>query len=304
MPDWEGEVRRRLAGLRLRPTREAEIVEELSQHLEDRYEQALRGGAGREEAYRAALQELTESDLLAQGLSRVERPVRLEPVAPGTPRRFGMLGDLKHDLRYGARMLWKNKGFTAVAVVALALGIGANSAIFSVVNTVLLRPLPYREPERLVMVWEENAKHGFPKNTPAAANYADWRDQNQVFEGMSAMADQSFNLTGVGEPERIEGRRVSASLFPLLGVEPRSEEHTSELQSRQYLVCRLLLEKKKSLHSQLDVLPDSSQEAHLSRAESPLLDSRLGALGAMLRLLDGIHLCPNPSSPIVSRVVF
>ncbi|HEX7318320.1 MAG TPA: ABC transporter permease [Pyrinomonadaceae bacterium] len=220
MPDWRDEVRRRLAGLRLSPTRETEIVEELSQHLEDRYEQAVRSGATEEEARRAALQELTESDLLAQGLSRVERPVRVEPIVPGTPRRFGMLGDLKHDLRYGARMLWKNKGFTTVAVVALALGIGANSAIFSVVNTVLLRPLPYKEPERLVMVWEDDAKHGFPNDTPAAANYHDWREQNQVFEGMAAMADQSFNLTGAGDPERINGKRVNANLYELLGVAP------------------------------------------------------------------------------------
>jgi putative ABC transport system permease protein len=221
MPDWKNEVRRRLSGLRLSPTRESEIVEELSQHLEDRHEQALRGGATEEEAYRAAIQELTESDLLAQGLRKVERPVRLEPVVPGTPRRFGMLGDFGHDLRYGVRMLWKNPGFTAVAVVALALGIGANSAIFSVVNTVLLRPLPYKEPERLVMVWEDDSKHGFPNDTPAAANYVDWRDQNQVFEGMAALADQSFNLTGAGDPERIDGKRVNANLFELLGVAPQ-----------------------------------------------------------------------------------
>ena len=221
MPDWNTEVRRRLSGLRLSPTRETEIVEELAQHLEDRHEQALRNGSTEEEAYRATLQELTESDLLAQGLRRVEHPVRLEPVVPGTPRRFGMLGDIRHDLRYGVRMLWKNKSFTAVAVVALALGIGANSAIFSVVNTVLLRPLPYKEPGRLVMVWEDDTKHGFPNDTPAAANYVDWRDQNQVFEGMAAAADQSFNLTGAGEPERFDGKRVSANFFSLLGVEPQ-----------------------------------------------------------------------------------
>jgi putative ABC transport system permease protein len=221
MPDWKDEVRRRLSGLRLSPTRETEIVEELSQHLEDRYEYALRGGASREEAYRAALQELTEGDLLAQGLSRVERPSRLEPVVPGTPRRFGMLGDFGHDLRYGVRMLWKNKGFTAVAVVALALGIGANSAIFSVVNTVLLRPLPYREPVCLVMLWEDNSKIGYPRDTPAAANYIDWRDQSTVFEGMTATADRSFNLTGAGEPERFDGKRVSTNFFSLLGVEPQ-----------------------------------------------------------------------------------
>jgi putative ABC transport system permease protein len=128
--------------------------------------------------------------------------------------------NLFQDLRYAVRMLFKNPGFTAVAVLTLALGIGANTAIFSVVNTVLLQPLPYKDPDRLMMVWEDDTKRGFPRDTPAAANYIDWRDQNQVFEGMAAIADASFNLTGVGEPERIDGRRVTANLFPLLGVEP------------------------------------------------------------------------------------
>ncbi|MET0624255.1 MAG: ABC transporter permease, partial [Pyrinomonadaceae bacterium] len=222
MPDWKQEVSARLSGLKLKPTREAEIVEELSQHLEDRYEQALAGGASEVEARRAVLQELTEGDLLAQGLGRVERPVRREPVAFGSPRRMGMLGDFGQDLRYGLRALWKNPGFTAVAVIALALGIGANSAIFSVVNTVLLRPLPYKDPERLVMVWEENAKSGYPKDTPAVGNFVDWREQNQVFEGMAAVAEQDFNLTGAGEPERLSGHRVSADLFPLLDVAPHA----------------------------------------------------------------------------------
>jgi putative ABC transport system permease protein len=221
MPDWKEEIRRRVSGLRLSGAREAEIIEELAQHLDDRYEQSLLGGATEEEAYKAALRELTESDLLAQELGRVERPVQQEPVVLGATRRMNMFGDIWQDLRYGLRMLVKNPGFTIVAVIALALGIGANSAIFSVVNTVLLRPLPYQEPDRLVMVWEDATKQGFPRDTPAPANYVDWRDQNQVFEGMAAIADLSFNLTGVGEPERIDGRRVSASLFPLLGVEPQ-----------------------------------------------------------------------------------
>jgi putative ABC transport system permease protein len=125
------------------------------------------------------------------------------------------------DVRFGVKMLVKSPGFTIVAVIALALGIGANSAIFSVVNTVLLRPLPYKEPDRLVMVWEDATKLGYPRDTPAVANYLDWRNQNQVFEGMAAIADQSYNLTGIGEPERIDGRRVSANLFSLLGVEPQ-----------------------------------------------------------------------------------
>ena len=132
-----------------------------------------------------------------------------------------MAVDFWQDLRYAARMLVKNPGFTAVAVIALALGIGANTAIFSVVNTVLLRPLPYKDPERLMMVFEDSRAHGYPRDTPTAANYIDWRDQNQVFESMAAIAGGSFNLTGVGDPERIAGYRVSASLFPMLGVSPQ-----------------------------------------------------------------------------------
>lgn len=220
MPDWKEVIRRRLAKSGLPPPREAEIVEELAQHLEDRYEQSLRGGATPEEARQAALHELTESDLLAQELRRVERPGGREPLTPGAGKGMNMFDGLWQDLRYGTRMLLKNPGFTIVAVIALALGIGANSAIFSVVNTVLLRPLPYTDPERLVMVWEDRTAKGYPRDTPAPANYVDWRDQNQVFEGMAAIATHSLNLTGAGEPERLEGKRVSANFFNILGVEP------------------------------------------------------------------------------------
>jgi putative ABC transport system permease protein len=131
-----------------------------------------------------------------------------------------MMQTLWQDLRYGARMLWKKPGFTFVAVITLALGIGANTAIFSVANAALLRPLPYQNPDELVMVWETAPKLGFPHNDVAPANFIDWRDQNQVFAHIAAFGGASLSLTGRGEPERIEGERVSASLFPLLGVAP------------------------------------------------------------------------------------
>src|SRR6476659_3866585 len=105
---------------------------------------------------------------------------------------------LFNDLRYGWRMLLGNKGFTVIAIISLALGIGANSAIFSLVNVVLLRPLPFAEPERLVMVWEDATFAGFPRNTPAPANYVDWKTQNQSFADMAASHESSFNLTGDG----------------------------------------------------------------------------------------------------------
>jgi putative ABC transport system permease protein len=124
------------------------------------------------------------------------------------------------DIRYGIRGLLNNPGFTAVAVLTLALGIGANAAIFSVVNAVLLKPLKFRDPDRLVIVWEEASFAGFPRNTPAPGNYADWKTQNRSFEDMAATAEGSFNLTGDGEPERVGAGKVTQSFFPLLGVQP------------------------------------------------------------------------------------
>jgi predicted permease len=221
MPDFKEEIKEQLANLGLTPTRENEIVEELSQHLEDQYEQLLGRGESEEEAYKATVRGLDEkNDLLSRELKRVERPVQQEPDALGT-EKANLLADLWQDLRYGIRMLAKNPGFTIVAVAALALGIGANTAIFSVVNSVLLRPLPFKDPNQLVMVWEDATHLDFPKNTPSPANFLDWQRQNSVFAGMAAMAPASFNLTGTGEPERLDGRRVSANLFHLLGIQPQ-----------------------------------------------------------------------------------
>ncbi len=127
---------------------------------------------------------------------------------------------LLKDIRYGVRSLLKHSGFTAIAVITLALGIGANAAIFSVVNAVLLRALPFPNPDRLVMIWEDASFAGFPRNTPAPANFADWKAQNQVFEETAAIADRSFNLTADGEPEKIEAYAVTANFFPMLGIKP------------------------------------------------------------------------------------
>src|SRR5215510_9930643 len=221
MPDFRAEISARLSELQLSPAREAEIVEELSQHLEQEYERAVNSGASEEEGRKKALEELNAADLLRRELKNVERRVSKEPITSGTRSKVNVFSDLGQDVRYALRMLVKNPAFTAIAVVALALGIGANTAIFSVVNAVLLRPLPFKHPEQLVMVWENAAHLGFPKDTPSPANFLDWQKQAQSFSGMAAMAERSFNLTGVGEPERLEGRRVSANLFELLGVPAR-----------------------------------------------------------------------------------
>ena len=127
---------------------------------------------------------------------------------------------LLKDIRYSVRGLWKRPGFTAVAVLTLALGIGANTAIFSVVNAVLLKRLQFRDPDRLVMIWEDATFAGFPRNTPAPANYVDWKTQTQSFEEIAGTAEWTFNLTGDGEPERVSAYGVTANFFPLFGVAP------------------------------------------------------------------------------------
>ena len=120
------------------------------------------------------------------------------------------------DLRFGARMLLKNPGFPIVAVITLALGIGANTAIFSLINAVLLRPLPFYEPEHLVMVWEDASLAGFPRQEAAPANYVGWKAQQTVFEDMAALASANFRLTGDGDPQQIFAYSVTANFFPML----------------------------------------------------------------------------------------
>jgi putative ABC transport system permease protein len=130
-----------------------------------------------------------------------------------------LMNTLFHDVRYGLRILARNPGFTAVAALTLALGIGANTAIFSVVNAVLLKPLPYRDADRLVMVWEQNPEHGWYRNIISAANFLDWRRQNDVFTEMAAIDPaRAFNLMGTGNPEEVWGERVTTNFFTLLGV--------------------------------------------------------------------------------------
>jgi putative ABC transport system permease protein len=128
------------------------------------------------------------------------------------------MDQLLKDLSYGARSLLKRPGFTVVVVLTLAVGIGANTAVFSVVNAILLRQLPFRNPEQLVTLWERNPARGYEQNSPAAGNYVDWRDQNRVFVGMAAYTPREFNVSLGDQAERYAGAAVSASLFEVLGV--------------------------------------------------------------------------------------
>lgn len=134
---------------------------------------------------------------------------------------YALMRTFLQDVRYGLRILAKAPGFTIIALLTLMLGIGATAAIFSVTDAVLLRSLPFRDPDRLVSVFEDASGEGFPRNTPAPGNYAEWKKETQIFTGIAAMALGDCNLTGsTGEPEKLNRVETTQNLFPLLGIKP------------------------------------------------------------------------------------
>src|SRR5918995_965758 len=152
MPDWTPHVRSRLASLRLSAARESEIVEELAQHLDDRWRELVSAGVSEDDATTLALAGFREGDLLARHLAPLRQAHAPEPIAPGSPAGH-LWGGLHQDFKYAVRSIAGAKKFAAIVVATLALGIGANSAVFGVLNAVVLRPLPYDEPARLVRVY-------------------------------------------------------------------------------------------------------------------------------------------------------
>src|SRR6266542_3692312 len=199
----------RLRALFFKSRLEEELDEEVRFHLERETAENVARGMSAEEARMAALRSFG-------GVERVKEESRDE-------RGVRFLEEVWQDLRYGGRMLWKNPGFTLVAVITLALGIGANTAIFSVVNAVLLRPLPFAEPERLVMVWLKGSEAaGGDRASLPVADLLDWRAQNRSFESVGAFRNIAiaYNYIGGESPERVRATGVTANFFTTLGAQP------------------------------------------------------------------------------------
>ena len=135
-----------------------------------------------------------------------------------------ILETLWHDSRYARRMLRKYPGFALTVMITLGLGIGANATIFSVINAVLLEPLPYREPDRLIRLWETNPAGGLTEVAVSVPNFQDWQREQSVFEQLAASENATFNLTGSGEPQRVAAAKITANLIPTLTWPPYWDE--------------------------------------------------------------------------------
>ena len=227
MRDWQAFVRAHLRLADLTPEREARIVREIATQLEDFYRDALARGASDAEADAYAQAQVTDWTRMAADVRHADRP-HLRPATdrlvnsfearPGSSRGGLMFAHILRDARYAVRQLIKSPGFTIVAVLTLALGVGATTAIFSVVNGVLLRPLPYPDSDQLVRVHEIVPQYGLFSVAPAT--FLDWRQQNTVFERIATYQGSSATFTGPNGPERIAGAQVSWDTFQLLRVSP------------------------------------------------------------------------------------
>jgi predicted permease len=224
MRDWKDEIRPRISALRLPPVREAEIVEELAQHVEDRYQELLAEGVAEAEAARVVFAELIDNDRFTQDLRQVEPPVAKEP-------KMLFMHTLMQDIRYGLRMLLKRPGVTLVAILSLALGIGANTAIFSLIDTTMLKSLPVRDPQRLVLFGngeDAGLTNTFPNGKTQLFSFPFYRlarQRTQEFEDVAALLSIPWTIHGTvningstSDIERLDVQPVSGTYFAVLGV--------------------------------------------------------------------------------------
>ena len=218
MPDWLPEIRRRLATAGLDPAREAEIAQEVAQHLDDRYAEMRALGADEAAARGAALAELDDDARLRQELTRVEpRESTLPPAgAPGGPP---FAAGTWNDVRYAARMLRRNPGFAVLAIATLAIGVGATTLVYAIADNMLLRPVPYAHVDRLVRIFEQQPDQPDRLVSASYPNLQDWQARSRSFDAMGVYRSRSLTLLE-GEPERVTAGTVTAGFLEAAGAQP------------------------------------------------------------------------------------
>jgi len=223
MLEWKHEIAKRLEGSNLRAEREAEIIEEISSHLQDRYDQLRAAGATDEEACREVTAELDSTDLQAE-VRDTEDTVRQDPVPAGAATTGQWISDFLQDLRYAGRILRKSPGFTAVAALTLALGIGANTAVFTIIDTLLLNPLPVEKGSELVALNTTQAKttgQSGELQPMSFLNIKDFRERTRSFSSLAAHSNpMAITMTDGAEAHRIFVEVVTANYFDVLGIHP------------------------------------------------------------------------------------
>ena len=234
MRDWRPLVRQRLAALDLDAASEADIIEELSTHLEDRTRELTAQGMTLEAAEATLLADGLDDETLSAALASHRK--RRRPAAPlggSDPQRSGLFSGPVADTRYAVRALLKRPGLTSIALLTLAIGLGVNAAIFGFVNALLLRPLPFADPEQLVTFWGTAPDKGLPVVNYPEALYAYYGQRLRAVQPMAMYAGNDFTLSGKGDAERVDGAIPTVDFFKVLGATPllgrtfREDDHTN-----------------------------------------------------------------------------
>ena len=218
-PEWRTLVRDALSRITNDPAHDEDIIEELSQHLAQQFDEHRSRGLSRDRALELAVAELSDPAMLARSIREAARPRPLAPIPPAAGGSPFMWTDFMQDLKYGVRVLMRSRGFAIAAVLTLSIGIGATTAIFSVVNGVLLRPVPFADIDRLAMVWETDRNTGTNREPSSLPDFIDMKDRSRQFSGFAAFASAERTVTPPeGDPTRVPILFVTHEFLPLLGI--------------------------------------------------------------------------------------
>jgi len=224
MPDWKSVVRNRIAPLHLEGAAESDLTEELAQHLEDRYRELSGGGASEEEAYQKVISELDDMHPLRAESDRNRRMGEYDTVSDGHTRPGNFMEDFWRDLRYAVRTMRKSPIFVLIVVLTLALGIGANTTVFTVINTLILNALPVRNPAELAAVTAVEVKSMSKSNSPLSISYADLNDyqaRNRVFSSLAGYTSpRPVTWRGDAGSQQMFSELVTSDYFSTLGLRP------------------------------------------------------------------------------------